>query len=78
MSMRADLFGNVDDPTGHKGHLLLSRTTDDSLLPMEDKDWFGKVFTLAHRLGFAIHFQVVAAFPHEMAAQIRPVDVQFF
>jgi len=36
-----------------------------------------KVFADPNRPGFAIDLQVAAAFPHQMAAQIGPIDVEF-
>jgi hypothetical protein len=38
---------------------------------------FGKVFALAHRPGFAIHLQIIAARPYQMAAQKGSIDMQF-
>src|SRR5260370_948612 len=75
-ALSAGLFRKVDDPTGNKGHLLFSRTTDDLPFPIQCKRLLGKAFPLTHWPGFAIHFQIVAAFPHQMATQIGSVDMQ--
>jgi hypothetical protein len=71
------VFGKVDHPTRHKGHFLRSRTADHLPFPIQGKGLLVKAFAFANRPSFAIHLQVVAAFPHQMAAQIGPVDVQF-
>jgi hypothetical protein len=72
-ALGAGLFGKVDDPTRDKGHFLLSRTTDLLPFPAQGKRLLGKAFALTNRSGFAIHLQLVAALPHQMAAQIGPM-----
>ena len=72
------VFGKVNHAAGHKGHFLLSRTADDLSFPIQDKGLFVKAFAFANGPGFAIHLQVIAPLPHEMATQIGPIDVQFF
>ncbi len=77
-ALGAGLFGKVDDPTGHKGHFLLSRTANDLPFPIKGKRLLVKAFADPNWPGFAIHFQIIAALSHQMAAQIRPINVQFF
>ena len=76
-ALSTSLFGKVDDPTGHKRHLLLSRAPDDLPFPIQRQRLLGKALALAHWPSFAIHFQIFAALPHHMATYIGPVDMQF-
>lgn len=73
---RAGFFGKVDDPTGHKGHFLLSRTPDDLSFPIQGKRLLVKSFPDPNRPGFAIDLSIIAALPHQMATQRGPIDVQ--
>src|SRR5438105_14213850 len=77
-TLRTGLFGKVDHTTRHKRHFLRSRTADDLPFPIQGKGLLVKVGALANRPGFAIHLQIVAAFSHQMATQIGPIDVQLF
>src|SRR6266702_7479980 len=76
-TLGTDLFGEMDHRTSNKGHLLLSRTPDDLPFPVQDKGLLVKLFAFAHWPGFAVDRKLVAAFAHQMAAQIGPIDVQF-
>jgi hypothetical protein len=72
------LFGKVDHAAGNKGHLLFSRTTDELPFPIQRKGLLVKAFALANGPGEALHLQLIAALPHQMATQIGPINVQFF
>ena len=74
---RTDLFGEMDHRTGNKGHLLLSGAADILLFPIQDKALLMKLLAFAHWPGFAVDRKLVAAFAHEVATQIGPIDVQF-
>jgi hypothetical protein len=60
-TLRADLFGKMDDATGHKRHFLRSWTANDLSFPVQGERVLVKVFSLANRPSFAIDFQLVAA-----------------
>src|SRR5258708_6048108 len=72
------VFGKMNDPTRHKGHFLFSWTKDDLLFPIQGKRLLGKALAVPNRPSFAIDLQLVASLTHQMAAQIGPVDMQFF
>ena len=76
-TLRTGLFGEMDHSTGNKGHLLLSRASDDLPFPVQDKGLLMKLLAFADWPGFAVDLKLVAPFAHQMATQIGPVDVQF-
>src|SRR5215472_7538763 len=75
-TLSAYLFGEVDDPTGLKGHFLLSRTANRVTLPIKNTCLLVKMLALVDRPGFTIDFEFITPLPHEMTTQIAPVDVE--
>jgi hypothetical protein len=75
-TLRARLCGKMDHATGHTGHLVLSWAPNDLPLPIEEKGVRGNMGAPAHRPRCARHLQIVAAFPHHMTPEIRPIDLQ--
>jgi hypothetical protein len=76
-ALSAGRLGKMDHATGHKGHLLSSRTLDGLPWPVQDKRLLVKVLAFANRPSFAIDLQLVAALSHPMTTQIGPINVQF-
>jgi hypothetical protein len=76
-TLGADLFRVVDCSTRLKRHLLPSRASNEATFPIQGKRLLVKVFSLAHRLGFAIYFQLITALLHQMATQLGAIDMEF-
>ncbi len=72
------VFGKMNDATRHKGHFLFSWTADDLPFPIQGKRLLGKALPFANRPGFTIDLQLIAALTNQVAAQIGPINVQFF
>lgn len=77
-ALGTDVFGKVHNATRHKGHFLVSRTANHLPVLIKDKRLLGKAFSCANRPGFAIKFQLTTPLAHQMATQIRAIDMQFF
>src|SRR6266849_10836817 len=76
-TLDADVFGKVNDTTGHIRHFLLGWAANDLPVPIQDKCLLGKALPLVDRPGFAIDVECIDALTHKMAAQVRSVDMEF-
>jgi hypothetical protein len=72
------VFWNVNNTIRDKGHFLFRWTANDLPIPIQKKYLLGEALSLANRPGFAINLQLVTSPSHQVAAEIRPVDMEFF
>lgn len=72
------VFWKVNNTTRDKGHFLFRWTANDLPIPIQKKYLLGEVLSLANRPGFAIDLQLVTSPSHHVAAEICPVDMEFF
>src|SRR5260370_38655025 len=67
----------MHDPSWLKRHLLLVRTANALLLPIESESRLEKACAIADRPGLAVDQQVSGTLSHQRATEIGPINVQF-